>query len=726
VAKIFGYNGPSWLVQAGMSQKRGDAKALERLLSPQGKLFMAIHNADSDGTIQFHFPKQRLPSFTQIMLSSRSGGRMAKAWPQYAAMLGVSGGIQQRQYEYGEQRQGDQMVSGHLHVSVFQYFCYWFAFYAIRGSSSVGSDASIARMGHAGFVGTSMKRAVGVLHLTKGSRMSNGTNGKSLYTGLLRGLLSEFLPRPMDTREYGQQSSTTSGHGLFSPVLSSYQPKPSTGVLMYSILLEFWLKDSEESIGGDVVASGGDRVVGSRYQRGWSTSYEPPSEDLLEAIDGLTRYIYIYETKDGMKPAQDGQSWLPTSPVLYGPGDMQGMTNKVLQGPRSLGVAASLAPQAYARQLYRLFYRAFVSWPDQRTIKPLLRVFLSVLAPWRYPSSRTSQSKGVTSLDLGKSAVKAHMSDLAHFVGFDGNKDSDARRRKEEYSEEWEHHVLSHLPFYLDLVPLFLELSISRVGARGETSVADVKRVMDVFYQSESLVALLRDIEFHVNKCYSSQPMRAEGSHAEIIPWIIEQATNWRSYALPVGSQSTQQGLSQLKLYALFSEQVPCAAISANDILCISSGIMKSDAQQSFDACLRKVLPLSSVEGGPHPHAHGAMYPHELDGGLKLPKNTWKDVKFKGDPLHVPKTSYEVKYLVDATIRISQWLNSLIGLDTPLSDDDPENIVQELIFKLKRKGWKINLRPVSDIRNVFWTPVLFWMAYSIVRLLHFFIKAIMG
>jgi hypothetical protein len=118
------------------------------------------------------------------------------------------------------------------------------------------------------------------------------------------------------------------------------------------------------------------------------------------------------------------------------------------------------------------------------------------------------------------------------------------------------------------------------------------------------------------------------------------------------------------------------------------------------------------------------MYPHEFDGGLKLPRNTWRDVKFKGNPLHAPKTSYEVRYLVDATIKISQWLNSLIGLDTPLSDDDPENVVQELIFKLKRKGWRINLRPISDIRNVFWTPVLVWMVYSIIRLLYFFIKVI--
>ena len=45
-------------------------QAVERLLAPSGKLFRAMHSADADGLIKFVFPLERLPTHTQLLLTS--------------------------------------------------------------------------------------------------------------------------------------------------------------------------------------------------------------------------------------------------------------------------------------------------------------------------------------------------------------------------------------------------------------------------------------------------------------------------------------------------------------------------------------------------------------------------------------------------------------------------------------------------------------------------------
>lgn len=42
---------------------------------------------------------------------------------------------------------------------------------------------------------------------------------------------------------------------------------------------------------------------------------------------------------------------------------------------------------------------------------------------------------------------------------------------------EWQAHVLCNLPFYSLLFPSFLDLTLSRVSSRGESSVADLLKV---------------------------------------------------------------------------------------------------------------------------------------------------------------------------------------------------------------------------------------------------------
>ena len=384
-----------------------DVVALRRLLSPKGKLFMAMYNADCDGTIKFHFPKQRLPRMTQIMMTGYH--HMLTIWPQY----------NEQGWQPGEEHSKD--VQPHLHVSVLQYFCYWFAFYAINSLSS-NRDYGNSNFQNFG------KR---MLHLRGSASTTTSKGHKNMYLVLLRDLLHDFLPRPIDTSEdEGLNMAVVPKNSL----ISSYQGKPGTGVLFYSILLEFWLKDADEIWLKDI------KKVASL--RSWGSSYEPPGENMLAAIEELTKYIVVYQTREGNFPAQSGSSWLPISPVLYEPRDIidlkgQSTTKSILQGPRMLGISASIGPQAYSRQLYRMLSRALSLWPDQRTIKPLLKVILAILAPW--------EIQNVEGKSESKSA-SAVLSGLAKTVGLESQ--SSRKSRGTEFTSEWEHHVLSNLPFY--------------------------------------------------------------------------------------------------------------------------------------------------------------------------------------------------------------------------------------------------------------------------------------
>lgn len=62
-----------------------DAKAMVELLSPGGRLFSAMFSADMDSLVKFIFPLERLPTHTQLLLSSESG----RCAPSPAARTGA-------------------------------------------------------------------------------------------------------------------------------------------------------------------------------------------------------------------------------------------------------------------------------------------------------------------------------------------------------------------------------------------------------------------------------------------------------------------------------------------------------------------------------------------------------------------------------------------------------------------------------------------------------------
>lgn len=172
-----------------------------------------------------------------------------------------------------------------------------------------------------------------------------------------------------------------------------------------------------------------------------STTYEPPSEDLLEALTELVKFATVADAGSKRQPAQGGAPWLPTAPLhtLLPPalaaqrgGGATAAVPHIAAGPAKLGAAAAPAAQALARRLYRFFRRAFTLWPEQRSIKPLLRCFLAYVAPWRTSSAAPMLLPGAAASAPGHSALASHltaqMSDLVHRVHWADGGRGDAGR----------------------------------------------------------------------------------------------------------------------------------------------------------------------------------------------------------------------------------------------------------------------------------------------------------
>lgn len=152
------------------------------------------------------------------------------------------------------------------------------------------------------------------------------------------------------------------------------------------------------------------------------TTYEPPSEDLLEALTELVKYATVADSGNKRQPAQASTPWLPATqlhtllpPALAAQrgacaaGGPPPAVPAIPAGPARLGAAAHPQAQAFARRLYRFFRRALTRWPEQRSIKPLLRCLLAYLAPWRAAGAAPQLLPGTAPAAPGHSALASHL-----------------------------------------------------------------------------------------------------------------------------------------------------------------------------------------------------------------------------------------------------------------------------------------------------------------------------
>ena len=281
---------------------------------------------------------------------------------------------------------------------------------------------------------------------TIGQQFSGSNMPRHPYFKLLRMHLEDALPRPSGGGGGSAFAGARGGGGggaggggssaalagaaaaRFSSggggVLNAGLVPPSPGEVLLSILIEFWFTDGAEppppepapasraasppadggapgaaaaaaaaavapraSAGGAAAppAGGAGGAAGGLALR--ACSYLPPSEELVQAMAALAKYVYVLEPPSAdqpPRPAQAGRGWLPLSPVVTHP-PPGGRLTAALHAAAVPGAAAAPEVQLVARKLYRFLRRAFAQWQpaSSASLTPVLRLWLVVLAPWR-------------------------------------------------------------------------------------------------------------------------------------------------------------------------------------------------------------------------------------------------------------------------------------------------------------------------------------------------------
>ncbi|KAK9815560.1 hypothetical protein WJX72_005838 [[Myrmecia] bisecta] len=726
--QIFGYDGSSWLTSVGKSGREADAKALVDLLSPAGKLFNAMQSADADGLIKFMFPLERLPTHTQILLGIEAGRQVLNSWPQYHnhIVTDASGRCQ-------------------VHLNVFEYFMFWTAFYVLRGSHTQADYApSRTRYGYGSFTPTSLGGSVRkTLRLTKGGQQ--GYLDGHPYLRLLRAYLDHFLQRP---KPGSALHASRLGGSALAPKSrlgrsSSHRTEATQGELLLSVLVEFWLTDSDEALplpahtspAGSQTPSPSKLFSMPSATPIRSRSYEPPSEDLLEALMVLVRYVTVLEDpNDKRSPAKSAQllgPWLPRMAVDTAAGNPLGRTLAGATAPAGLGAAASPSAQAFSRRLYRFLSRAFASWPEQRSITPIVNLWLAFIAPWWAPPStdlasawRAAPSAAGAANHGG--ALVSHVSELVHHAL--GDSHSPARGQDELQARfvarEWQAHVLANLPFYSLLLPQFLELTLGRVSSHGDAALAELLKVLNVFVAAPELGDLLRTVEHDFARYMAHPARRPEGLYAEVLPFLHDQAQDWEVTALADSSGRTPPQV--VPEFQLFGRDERGAAYTARQVLRAAHGAGKEDMLQAVSRAAHQVLPIQQLQAAAPIHTPQPVAPSRPVQGLR--RGVWRDVQYKGDWMRRPIASNEIGWLVRLLVLLSDWINRAIGLDLPAREDGPapQGYFQCAILRLRRAHFRINLRPLAEIQTLLWLPAaifvlwvlkgLLWLIWAVITL----------
>uniref|UniRef100_A0A7S2VW20 Uncharacterized protein n=1 Tax=Chlamydomonas chlamydogama TaxID=225041 RepID=A0A7S2VW20_9CHLO len=773
--------------------KEEDAKALVNLLSPQGKLFHAMHSADADKLIQYIFPVERLPAHTQELLKTFAGRRELERWPQYAGHLAPA--------DPTTRRAQPQVV-----LDVFGYFAFWTAFYVLRGSRS--ADVR-------GYGGGSGHQQWGRSYMSDIKRMGSnllpglGTSGtvqlqSHPYYELLRMYLHHFLPRtksgagdgagvaagsrggprPEDggRMQLGAYGSQYGSSGRLA-ALGKSEPGTTLGNILLSVLVEFWLTDVAEPVPVDVadkaslgpsgmpqgaatgpagpsspmtgagaanaVASPGALMpISSSPQPGGQAgpgpgagptststsvrvlSYQPPSEELIEGLTQLVRYMTAApEVQAGgkpvLRPAQMSEPWLPPTPIrTFPPAQPSRLQTPLPPGGLLCSPSSSPAVQAVSRKLYRLLRRTFAQWPlpASTSLAPIIHLWLSVLAPWTtaYPSSySTSPTKaaaapsGTSPPHSGLAGGGVHLplaSELAQRFHLPGGSMQEpggvVRGIQGCYTPEWRQHVLAHLPFYTILIPHFIELTYARMAFRCDAALRDLLRVLDVLADSPALLKELKCVEGVYNRYLQSPLRRPEGEYADILAWCVDQAHDWEAAA--AAGAPTNPPIQVDAMYRLFTTDSCSAAFYAVAVLQAGEAqLARPNLRRAVAEAAAEVLPLSEVPRG---QVQEAAVP--LSQARQFPRaGHWQDLRYRGDWMKRPIASNEIGILVRLLVWLSELVNRLLGLDVMWTSEEeeepPETVLQQILQWMRRKQYRVNLRFLAELQTLAWLVGLY-------------------
>ena len=376
------------------------AYLLESLLAPSGPLLVALSAADRHSLLRFTFPRERLPDWLGFALSSTAAPSDQVVSPLLAGRVGSK-----------------------LHLSVFEYYLFWFAYHPISAAAA-RATASASKASASTSKPSLMPRArletwVSTLASTAG-RHPDQKPHTSLYLKLLYAYLKEFVPSDCVPP---RGASGTLLHRNVRDAVDAAESFRRAEFFVHT-LVQFWLVGNDFSpLPVQTCRAYGLPLLSLLSRANATLSERLPAPGLGDAVKLLVMYL----------------NWASVCKLA----DARNVFDAMLSRKQSCDSPPGYWNPLMQRPLYRFVARTFLFSPTGADIKNVAQVFsawMVYMEPWKV------QQDDLNEYDLPPPGGRN-----VHSV-------SDGKRQRCDaaYSPAWQGFVLSNYLFYSSLVVHFL------------------------------------------------------------------------------------------------------------------------------------------------------------------------------------------------------------------------------------------------------------------------------
>ncbi|KAM0885681.1 hypothetical protein ACQ4PT_030181 [Festuca glaucescens] len=613
---------PSFIDLAAADPDPALASLLLNLLAPSGPLLAAAAAADRLALIRFVFPSERLPYWLRVALAEDPSPGLPLASPLLASRVGSD-----------------------LHLSVFEYYLFWFAYYPVSSADPAASASNPTHKSR-----SRIESWVSTLAPTAGATRKPGNKPEPcLYLKLLYAYLREFVPTAASTPPR-RPSGTLLQRTASEETAAEADPFARAEFFLHT-LIQFWLVGDDFSPLPVQTYRAFGLKLPSRARA--ELSEQPPSPGLGDAVKLLVMYLNCC----ARSPPPDARmvfEGLPARNLVVSSDSQLGFWNPLIQRP-----------------MYRFVQRAFLFCPISAVIKNATLVFsvwLEYMEPWK-----------ITQEDLDEYDVS-----LMHGTDTQQAGEGKGKQKRElMYTLAWKNYVLSNYLFYSSMVVHFLGFAHKFIHSDVSSVLLMILKVSEVLSSSTELVDLL----YKVDTAYHSKPSCSSKSEDVLmyVPSIREQLKDWEDGLTETdvdGSFLHENRNSDLRLFSsredgayhllqllliraeLEIQRLPGDTSQALQSLDLIKSRMKKVFQGRIESAHRKN---TSPEDLQHQHpGRGEIFTpkHPLLGRSKF-----SEVRYRGDWMKRPISETEIAWLARILIRLSDRLNDALRLGCDDVDD---------------------------------------------------------
>ncbi|KAL7595321.1 hypothetical protein Lser_V15G28071 [Lactuca serriola] len=630
ICKIFGFdeqkpqnpNGNGWIdILASANDTEISCKVFD-LLSPTGVLMSSVTAVDRLSLVKYVFPIERLPEWVRLTLQNgRECGVLSDLCPLFKGRL----------------KDG---VPFQVQLNILEYYLFWFAYYPVcKGSSDnhITVRTSVSKRFRLENWAYKSIPVFGSASKPRGNEQKNSDNG-NLYIRLLCAYLRFFVPL-----------GDLNAHSPYRSSLLHYSSSYNSFVLenaefFVHTLIHFWIVDNDFSPLSVKLCKSYGVVLPLRS----ILAELPPTDVLGEVANVFVKYLNSSLLLNGVEGCD--QMELIKAATWKGAGSVELKSREMFSSIGSIGYWNS----CIQRPLYRYILRTFLFSPVDTPVKNVSQVFslwVNYMEPW------------AVSLD--------------EFPELDANTVNMKRDCKpHEYSSSWQGFVLSNYLFYSSLVMHFIGFAHKFIHTDPEVIVQMLSKVINVLTSSRELVDLIKnvDIVFHsVPAAGSSKSML--NTLYRFVPSIREQLQDWEdglsetdadgsflhenwNKDLKLFSTSEDGGQQLLQLLALRAESE--LQVISNENISNKLQLVKSVKAQMGCLFSGNVITSYSQCKQSEKEKHREIFRPRTGGNRQT-----TDIRYRGDWMKRPISGDEVAWLATLLVKLSGWLNEILGLNHP-------------------------------------------------------------